>query len=135
MKLFLLLLCTLLLSGCSYIGATEEILISSPYQLSVHPIETFDQPPLTTPADPKQTTEGASTAAPVTDPPMPAIRVLILSKSTKKIHYYEGCPYVANIAEQNRDSTDPIHEEALIAEGYTICSWCHKHKPGAEEQE
>ncbi|MGM9647551.1 MAG: hypothetical protein ACI3YH_05425 [Eubacteriales bacterium] len=133
MKCLLLVALCLLLTSCSYFGATEEILISSPYELTVKTIETYRTVPTTTPTaattdesgSPAETTTG--TAA-TTEAPMPEVTELILSKSTKKIHYYDFCSYAAKIKDQNRATASVEHEDQLLAEGYTVCSWCAKKR-------
>ena len=129
-RLILILLC-LSLTSCAYIGATEEILISSPYALSVSTIETFDQVTDETPSDTNAEESGASaetTADP--DEQTPEITQLIISKTTKKIHYYETCSYAASISDKNRQFAFLSQEEELKQNGYTVCSWCEKHKNG-----
>lgn len=130
MKRIILIAMCLLLTSCSYLGATEEILISSPYELTLATIETFASTPETTPS--AFVTDDAGGQVPVTtvvtEPPMPEVTMLIISKSTKKIHYYEACSYAANISDKNRATASVEHEDELIKEGYTVCSWCAKKR-------
>ncbi len=130
MKRLLLFLLCFCLTGCTYLGATEEILISSPYALTLSTIETFATAPETTP--PASVTDEDADELPVTtvvtEPPMPEVTILILSTSTKKIHYYEACSYAANIMDKNRKTASVEHEDDLIQEGYTVCSWCAKKR-------
>ena len=104
-------------------------MISSPYELTVSTIETFGSVPSTTPAAVVTDGNGETVETTVvTEPPMPEVTTLILSKSTKKIHYYEACSYAANIMDKNRATASAEHEDELIAEGYTVCSWCAKKR-------
>lgn len=134
MKRLLLLLLCMGLTSCTYLGATEEILISSPYELTISTIETFGSESATTPSDSESDNpvDGSSDAAITTGLTMPEVTQLILSKSTKKIHYYEACSYAANISDKNRAIASADREQELIAEGYTVCSWCKKQKQGDE---
>ncbi|MBQ8288386.1 MAG: hypothetical protein IJX76_06400, partial [Clostridia bacterium] len=107
----------------------EEILISSPYELTISTIETFATAPATTPAATVTDENGETVETTVvTEPPMPEIKTLILSTSTKKIHYYEACSYAASIMDKNRKTASVEHEDELIKEGYTVCSWCEKKR-------
>lgn len=130
MKRLLPILLCLCLTGCSYLGATEEILISSPYELTLATIETFTSTPETTPSASVTDDNGNEVPATteVTEPPMPEITILIISKTTKKIHYYEACSYAASISDKNRAIASVEHEEGLLKEGYTVCSWCAKKR-------
>ena len=130
MKRLLLILLCLSLTSCTYIGATEEILISSPYALSVSTIESFDKA-----ADQTPTTATDENGTPAettgdTSPEKPEITQLIISKTTNKIHYYENCSYAASISDKNRQFAFVSQEEELKQNGYTVCSWCEKHKNG-----
>ena len=131
MKRLLLLILCLSLTSCTYIGATEEILISSPYELSVSTIETFGVTTVTTSTAPV-TDENGNPIVTTGDSSsqMPEISELIISKSTKKIHYYEACSYAAGISDKNRATAFPSQEAELKKEGYTVCSWCERKKHG-----
>ena len=133
MKRLLLFLLCFCLTGCTYIGATEEILISSPYELSVSTIETFGVTTVTTSSE-TVTDESGEPIGTTDDPdsPMPEITELIISKTTKKIHYYEACSYAASISDKNRLIAFPSQEDDLKKEGYTVCSWCNKKRYGDE---
>lgn len=144
MKRFtIILLCHLLiiLTGCTYLGTTEDILISSPTDLSVGTIETFPETPITSPnnttssgidqppvsAPDLSNPEGTQTLLPTTTAPI-AVRQLILSLNTKKIHYFDTCSYAKKIKDENRKVVSASDEDTLIEQGYTVCSYCAKHK-------
>lgn len=132
-RLTIIPLCFLLiiLTGCTYFGATEDILISSPAELSVSRIETFDKIHLTTPA-PETTTssnhsEEPTNTVPSTNVPAP-ITTLTLNTSSKKIHYFDTCSYAKRIDEKNRKTASAEDETDLVGMGYTVCSWCAKNR-------
>lgn len=141
MKRFALLLLCFLLTGCSYLGSTEDILISSPASLSIIRMETFDATPSASQALPHTPTTSASeqTAAPPASMPeaapsstaLPettqAVQNLILNTSGKTIHYYENCSYVSRMKAENRSEASAVMQDALIEQGYKVCSWCAKH--------
>lgn len=140
MKRLLFLLLCLSLTGCSYLGATEDIIIR-PAELSVSRIETFPETLVTSPgttemkgsehpdsSQPDSTTpDGIQTEVPTTDAPV-VVKQLILSLSTKKIHYFDTCSYAKRIKAENRKVVSPDDENTLIKQGYTVCSWCEKHR-------
>ena len=118
-KLAVILLC-LCLTGCTYLGRTDAIRISSPADLAISQIETFGESPITTPDESSE--EGTTT-----DPPA-VVDHLILSLNTKKIHYFEECSYAKKIKAENRKNVNTQDEELLLTEGYTVCSYCAKHR-------
>lgn len=123
-KLAVILLC-LCLTGCTYLGRTDAIRISSPADLAISKIETFGETPVTTPDESSDVGETATTDAPDT----PAVvDHLILSLNTKKIHYFEECSYAKKIKAENRKTVSTQDEELLLTEGYTVCSYCAKHR-------
>lgn len=144
-RLALLLLC-FLLTGCSYFGATEDILISSPASLSIIRMETFDVPQspiqhsttqdahkvpsLSDSSDNIDAPSSDSSPSATSSTPSvtsQAIDHLILNTSGKTIHYYENCSYVARMKEENRGSASAVMQDALIEQGYKVCSWCAKN--------
>ncbi len=148
-KLAIIFLC-LILTGCTYLGRTDAIRISSPNELAISRIETFGEVPLTTPegvtttaattlgsevtATPTVTEDHpappdtpASTTASITTTAPVVAKQLILSLNTKKIHYFDTCSYAKKIKPENRKVVDGKDEALLLIEGYTVCSWCAKH--------
>lgn len=141
-RLALIVLC-FLLTGCSYFGSTEDILISSPASLSIIRMETFDTPYSSTTPSSSQGSPNNTSAPQISDTDSsditpsvtsttpsataPVINELILNKSGKTIHYYENCSYVTRMKPENRGSASAVMEDALIGQGYKVCSWCAKH--------
>ncbi len=54
-------------------------------------------------------------------------RVLVINKSSKKVHLSEECSYAGKISEKNKviSSYDQLYE--YLENGYEICSYCEKH--------
>ncbi len=132
MKRLLLFLLCFCLTGCSYLGATEEILISSPYELSITKLETFG--PIPESSDPVESeTDGSgqpivpsgTTAAPTVE-----ITYIMISKTGEKIHYFADCSHAKRIKEENRVVYSVDKEDALLKEGYSVCSWCAEKRGG-----
>lgn len=136
MKRLLLIFLCLLLTSCTYLGATEDILISSPDELSVSTIDPNHYAPATTTVGSTDTvttdemgnSDSDTTTAPLTQVPAPEITHLILNTSSEKIHYFDSCSYANRMNEKNRKTVPAEDEESLIAEGYTVCSWCAKER-------
>jgi hypothetical protein len=129
MKRFLLIVLCLLLTGCTYLGATEDILIQSPDEIEVSSFnpQDYDSPVTTTTEIPDTTDEPiVTTHTPETTAPM--VTHLILNTSSKKIHYYDDCSYAKRMDTKNRKITDLSAEKSLLAEEYTVCSWCAKQR-------
>lgn len=112
MKRLLVLLLTLSLTSCAYIGATEDILISSPpTEASLSALS----------GDPT-----VSSDTPISEGALANDSMMVLNKSSKKVHYFDSCSYAGNIKEENR-STAPYETLAsLLENGYSVCSWCEK---------
>ena len=130
-KLSIIFLC-LILTGCTYLGDTDSIRISSPHDLAISRIETFGETPLTTPQETSGEGTTVSTETP-NQPDSPAgttaeVKHLILSLKTKKIHYFDDCSYAKKLKPVNRKVVDTEDEALLLIEGYTVCSFCAKHK-------
>ncbi len=127
MKRLLLIILCILLTSCNYIGATEDIIIRAPDSLPVNTVETFVQSTQTQPT--LTATDENGQIIPVTDPVVdPNGEQLILNTSSKKIHYFSECSYAGKIMDKNLDVVPALREAVLIANGYTVCSWCNKHK-------
>ena len=129
-KLAIIFLC-LILTGCTYLGHTDSIRISSPHDLAISRIETFGEAPLTTPEG--ASIQGTTTSDTPNQPDAPAsttaeVKHLILSLKTKKIHYFDDCSYAKKLKPENRKVVDTEDEALLLIEGYTVCSFCAKHK-------
>ena len=124
-RLVLILLC-LQLTGCTYLGATEDILISSPDEIEISEYQTNSPTPNVsdTPSVPIESTTTTSQTEidPVTTAPV--IKHLILNTSSKKIHYFDNCSYANRMDSKNRKIVDTSAEKSLLAEEYTVCSWC-----------
>lgn len=111
MKRLFLLMLMLSLTSCSYIGITNDIIISAP---SVQTSEVITE----------ERTEITDTdLVPESDR---IVGELILNTNSKKIHLYDQCSYANNIKEENKSVVSSEDREALLAEGYSICSWCEK---------
>ena len=130
MKRLLLILLCLCLTGCTYLGATEDILISSPDEIEVSQLSTNEK----TPAQdiPPETTEASTTTNSTTEKTpettVPVIEHLILNTSSKKIHYFDNCSYANRMDPKNRKVVDVSSEKSLLTEEYTVCSWCAKQR-------
>lgn len=111
MKRLLIVLLILSLTSCSYIGATEDILVSSP---------------------PTQNTSALSSDQVIVQTETNVVEKdvvvssLILNKSSKKIHFYDTCSYAARMNDENRSTAPYEQYTSLISSGYTVCSWCEK---------
>ena len=128
-RLFLILLC-LHLTGCAYFGATEDILISSPDDIEISQFPT-STPTITTPdSNPPSESETTGTSMPEITPSTtaPIINHLILNTSSKKIHYFDNCSYANRMDPKNKKIVDTSAEKSLLAEEYTVCSWCANKK-------
>lgn len=113
MKRILILLLTLSLTSCAYIGATEEILISSPP--TEHTASLSDDP------------NGAwGSAQPSTEGSVTNTQSLVINTNTKKIHYYDTCGYLSNTKDENKEVVLYDQLSSLLAEGYSVCSRCEK---------
>lgn len=130
MKRLLLFLLCLCLTGCTYLGATEDILISSPddVELSQFPTNQQDAEYETLPEASDVSTTTNSTTDQIPESTMPTIKHLILNTSSQKIHYYDNCSYAKRIDPKNKKIVDVSAEKSLLAEKYTICSWCDSKK-------
>ena len=132
MKRLLLIFLCLLMTGCAYLGATEDILIETPDDISISRLETSISSYSTTSDQSATNNSMTMTDANLTNPPVvtttPPVIHLILNTSSKKIHYYDNCSYANRIDEKNKKIVDTSAEKSLIAEEYTVCSWCSKKR-------
>ena len=130
MKRLLLVFLCISLTGCTYLGATEDILISSPDDIELSQFQTNQQDAKPEPLP--ETTDGSTTTTYATDQipesTMPTIKHLILNTSSKKIHYYDDCSYAKRMDPKNQKIVDVSAEKPLLAEDYTVCSWCDSKK-------
>ena len=128
-RLFLILLC-LHLTGCAYLGATEDILISSPDEIEISQFPTstptFANPDSNLPSESETTGTSMPEITPSTTAPI--INHLILNTSSKKIHYFDNCSYANRMDPKNKKIVDTSAEKSLLAEEYTVCSWCANKK-------
>jgi hypothetical protein len=128
MKRLLLFLLCFCLTGCTYLGATEDILINSPNEIQVSSYDLNEYTPeITSNAAPSMST--ASDHPESTTKPSPETTVLksthlILNTSSKKIHYFESCSHVNRMNEKNSKVMPLSAEKSLLTEDYTVCSWC-----------
>jgi len=53
-------------------------------------------------------------------------RLMVVNESTKKIHLDGGCVYAGKIKEENRAEYERSELEALLEQGYSLCSYCGK---------
>ena len=130
MKRLLLILLCLCLTGCTYLGATEDILISSPDEIEVSQLSTNEKTPALD--IPPETTEAStttnSTTEKIPETTVPVIEHLILNTSSKKIHYFDNCSYANRMDPKNKKVVNVSSEKSLLAEEYTVCSWCAKQR-------
>lgn len=54
-------------------------------------------------------------------------RILIINKSSKKIHLSVECSYADKILEENRLNVPFAELSSYLQNGYEICSYCEKH--------
>lgn len=127
MKRLLLFLLCFCLTGCTYLGATEDILIGSPDDIVISSFDPDDYAPAnTTVTNSTVSTDDSESTTTATAPEstMPEVTHLILNISSKKIHYFDNCSYANRMDEKNRKVMPLSAEKSLLAEDYTICSWC-----------
>lgn len=126
MKRLLLILLSLVLTGCTYLGATEDILISSPDDIEISNFVPNDYTTTssTFTSDPTDSDKPESTTETIPVTTAPQVTHLILNTSSKKIHYFDNCSYANRMDPKNKKVVDLSSEKSLLAEKYTICSWC-----------
>lgn len=128
MKRLLLFLLCFCLTGCTYLGATEDILISSPNEIQVSSYDLNDHKPIVTSSSNEitdiVTDQPDTTTQPSAETTVLKSTHLILNTSSKKIHYYESCSYANRMNEKNRKVMPLSAESSLLTEDYTVCSWC-----------
>ena len=126
MKRLLLFLLCFCLTGCTYLGATEDILISSPEDIEINQFDPNDYTTTSSEISPDlpnpDTSATTSESIPLTT--VPEVTHLILNTSSKKIHYFDNCSYANRMDPKNKKIVDLSNEKALLAEDYTVCSWC-----------
>lgn len=54
-------------------------------------------------------------------------RVLIINKSSKKIHLSDECSYAGKISEVNKITASFAELYTYLENGYDVCSYCEKH--------
>lgn len=113
-SLILLLILSLTLNSCAYIGATEDILIGS-----ASTGEPNNSSSLGSVTESSQITTTTDNRIPVGD-------TLTLNTNSKKIHYFDSCSYAKRMNEENKATVSYDELTSLLADGYTVCSWCEK---------
>ena len=53
--------------------------------------------------------------------------VLIINKSSKKMHLSENCSYAKKINDENKLVVDYSEVDNYLSGGYEFCSYCEKH--------
>jgi len=54
-------------------------------------------------------------------------RVLIINKSSKKVHLSDQCSYAAKISDKNKIVSPYEQLYTYLEDGYEVCSYCEKH--------
>jgi len=89
--------------------------------------EFTDTTPNTSPNSTGLVTDDKEQPISTTDVAVQGDRVLIINKSSKRIHLSEDCSYAGKISAENKFLVAYAEMYTYLQSGYEICSYCEKH--------